>query len=389
MKAGDIETLALILRPFAELPKWAYVDLGNVVEEVCEMMRAVDDNFGPSTVFKNIDPKSSSGFIVVYEELLTVLLRSSSLKTHYGPDGESVIVGAGIKKYPNLEHKLTKNATESKIKFEQQFDRATLLNITDVDIDSLVVEERNIATEEASITKRIPLKYKSLCLSEMAQHNIQHPTFQWDVKGQTRWDGLVIDILVKHWLYAKNKEAFQEYPLQSDFCTKTIVSAIVEQWLRGQKASYGKDKITNQNLSRIKEKGCETASQIIPHMNCISDTEEDEDGNLPCIESNWRHNKDSLLLHLLDTNTICSIRDRKGNNAANRCLESHRIIARNDSDQTACPGQPSNCYSEEFLNGLNATHKLSLSIQKPCVQLDQHIFSITPQHILAEANVHP
>ncbi|CAH7671161.1 expressed protein [Phakopsora pachyrhizi] len=397
MKAGDIETLALILRPFAELPKWAYVDLGNVVKEVCEMMRAVDDNFRPSTVFKNIDPKSSSGFIVVYEELLTVLLQSSSLKTHYGSDGESVIGGAGIKKvtkffnccflglmilisskYPNLEHKLTKNATESKIKFEQQclyclsnffllgpraiftansqdhrkqarwhslarlevtkmiieeelkkVDTATLLNITDVNIDSLVVKERNIATEEASITKRIPLKYKSLCLSEMAQHNIQHPTFQWDVKGQTRWDGLVIDILVKHWLYAKNKEAFQEYPLQSDFCTKTIVSAIVEQWLRGQKASYGKDKITNQNL------------------------------------------------------------DRKGNNAANRCLESHRIIARNDSDQTACPGLPSNCYSEEFLNGLNATHKLSLSNQKPCVQLDQHIFSITPQHILAEANVHP
>ncbi|KAI8460531.1 hypothetical protein BY996DRAFT_6509420 [Phakopsora pachyrhizi] len=60
-----------------------------------------------------------------------------------------------------------------------------------------------------------------------------------------------------------------------------------------------------------------------------------------------------------------------------------------DSDQAACPGLPSNCYSEEFLNGLKATHKLSLSIQKFCVQLDQHIFSITPQHILAEANVHP
>ncbi|KAI8451572.1 hypothetical protein BY996DRAFT_8688389 [Phakopsora pachyrhizi] len=82
----------------SELPKWAYVDLGNVVEEVCEMMRVVDDNFRPSTVFKNIDPKLSSGFIVVYEELLTVFLQSSSLKTHYGPDGESVIGGGGIKK---------------------------------------------------------------------------------------------------------------------------------------------------------------------------------------------------------------------------------------------------------------------------------------------------
>ncbi|CAH7674456.1 hypothetical protein PPACK8108_LOCUS9367 [Phakopsora pachyrhizi] len=73
-------------------------DLGNVVKEVCELMRAVDENFSPSTVFKNIDPKSSSGFIVVYEELLIVLLQSSSLEALYGPDGESVISGAGIKK---------------------------------------------------------------------------------------------------------------------------------------------------------------------------------------------------------------------------------------------------------------------------------------------------
>ncbi|KAI8446408.1 hypothetical protein BY996DRAFT_6422548 [Phakopsora pachyrhizi] len=146
-----------------------------------------------------------------------------------------------------------------------------------------------------------------------------------------------------------------------------------------------------QNCLHVAKKllGCETASQLIPHMNCIPDTEEDEDGNLLCIESNWPHNKYSLLLHLLETNTICSIRDRKGNNAANRCLESHRTIGRNDSDQSACPGLPSNCYSEEFLNDLKATHKLSLSIEKPCVQLDQHIFSITSQHILAEANVHP
>ncbi|CAH7686332.1 expressed protein [Phakopsora pachyrhizi] len=124
-------------------------------------------------------------------------------------------------------------------------------------------------------------------------------------------------------------------------------------------------------------------------MNCIPDTEEDEDRNLLFIESNWPHNKYSLLLHLLETNTICSIKDRKGNNAANRFLESHRTIARNDSDQSACPGLPSNCYSEEFLNDLKATHKLSRSIQKPCVQLDQHIFLIKPQHNLAEANVHP
>ncbi|CAH7677633.1 hypothetical protein PPACK8108_LOCUS12806 [Phakopsora pachyrhizi] len=212
------------------------------------------------------------------------------VSSHIPPSQDSLCIC--IRDFTKMILGLTKNNNNLPLPpSSDEVDTATPLNITDVDIDSLVVEERNIATEEASNTKRILHKYKSLCLSEMAQHNIQHPTFQWDIKGQTSWDGLVIDILVKHWLYAKNKESFQEYPLKSGFCTKTIVSVIVEQWLRGQKASYGKDKNNNQNLSRIKKKakkllGCETASQIIPHMNCISDTEEDEDGNLPCIESN-------------------------------------------------------------------------------------------------------
>ncbi|KAI8453820.1 hypothetical protein BY996DRAFT_8490129 [Phakopsora pachyrhizi] len=94
IKAQDTETLSLILCPFAELPKWAYVDLGIVVDEVCEFMRAIDGNFSPSNVFKNIDPKSSSGFILVYEN------NSDSY--------------AANSKYPNVDHKLTKNATESK-----------------------------------------------------------------------------------------------------------------------------------------------------------------------------------------------------------------------------------------------------------------------------------
>ncbi|KAI8448069.1 hypothetical protein BY996DRAFT_4591948 [Phakopsora pachyrhizi] len=149
------------------------------------------------------------------------------VSSHIPPSQDSLCIC--IRDFTKMILGLTKNNNNLPLPpSSDEVDTATLLNITDVDIDLLVVEERNIATEEASITKRIPLKYKSLCLSEMAQHNIQHPTFQWDVKGQTMWDGLVIDILVKHWLYAKNKEAFQEYPLQSDFCTKTIVSAIVE-----------------------------------------------------------------------------------------------------------------------------------------------------------------
>ncbi|CAH7690253.1 hypothetical protein PPACK8108_LOCUS25544 [Phakopsora pachyrhizi] len=64
--------------------------------------------------------------------------------------------------------------------------------------------------------------------------------------------------------------------------------------------------------------GFETASYHIPHINCTSDTEEDEDGNLFSIQSNWRHQKYSLFLHILDTNTINSVMELKGKNSANR-----------------------------------------------------------------------
>ncbi|CAH7667470.1 hypothetical protein PPACK8108_LOCUS1865 [Phakopsora pachyrhizi] len=148
------------------------------------------------------------------------------VSSHISPSQDSLCIH--IKDFTKMTLGLTKNYNNLPLSpSSDEVDTATLLNINDVDIDSLVVEERNIATEEASNTKKIPLKFKSLCLSEMAQHNIQHPTFQWNVKGQNSWDCLVIDILVKHWLYAKHKEAFQEHILQSDLCTKTIVSAIM------------------------------------------------------------------------------------------------------------------------------------------------------------------
>ncbi|KAI8451560.1 hypothetical protein BY996DRAFT_6578666 [Phakopsora pachyrhizi] len=82
--------------------------------------------------------------------------------------------------------------------------------------------------------------------------------------------------------------------------------------------------------------GFETASYLIPHINCTSDTEEDEDGNLFSIQSNWRHQKYSLFLHILDTITINSAMELKGKNSVNRCLESQRIFGGNSKEQSAC-----------------------------------------------------
>ncbi|CAH7685212.1 hypothetical protein PPACK8108_LOCUS19697 [Phakopsora pachyrhizi] len=93
------------------------------------------------------------------------------VSSHIPPSQESLCIC--IRDFTKMILGLTKNNNNLPIPpSSDEVDTSTLLNITDVDIDSLVVEERNIATEEASNTKRIPLKYKSLCLSLMAQQNI-------------------------------------------------------------------------------------------------------------------------------------------------------------------------------------------------------------------------
>ncbi|CAH7685252.1 hypothetical protein PPACK8108_LOCUS19741 [Phakopsora pachyrhizi] len=141
--------------------------------------------------------------------------------SHISPSNDSFCVY--IRDFTKMIMGLTKN--NKNLPFPPSSDkveRANLLNITDVDINSLIIDESNISVDEASITKEIPTKFEILCLSELAKNNINLATFQWDVKGQTKLDGLVINVVVKHWLHAKNNQTFEEYPLQQEYCTNTI-----------------------------------------------------------------------------------------------------------------------------------------------------------------------
>ncbi|CAH7688949.1 hypothetical protein PPACK8108_LOCUS23993 [Phakopsora pachyrhizi] len=139
LNARSAETVALVLGPFAELPLSAYTDLGYVVEEVCELMWSIKQSFTASNLLQNVDPMLSNAFEIAYEELFTVVLRNPSVNYQPAPEGQNFIEGTGIKKltkffnncmlgllilfsseYPNVDIKLTKNATESKTRFEQQ-----------------------------------------------------------------------------------------------------------------------------------------------------------------------------------------------------------------------------------------------------------------------------
>ncbi|CAH7682349.1 hypothetical protein PPACK8108_LOCUS15219 [Phakopsora pachyrhizi] len=126
----------------------AYTELGYVVEEVCELIQSIEQSFTASSLLQNVYPKSSKAFKIVYEELffrvdkltlLTVVFRNSSVNSQPSPDGQNLIGRTGIKKltkffnnyalglcilfsseYPNVDIKLTKNATECKTRFGQQ-----------------------------------------------------------------------------------------------------------------------------------------------------------------------------------------------------------------------------------------------------------------------------
>lgn len=132
--------------------------------------------------------------------------------------------------------------------------------------------------------------------------------------------------------------------------------------------------------------GREIASKLLPHYSCVSDTEENEDGDLISNPCTWRSLQYSIVHHLLDFNTIKSVRDSKGKNSANRCLESQRKYTQKSSNKFACSKLPEDCYSESFLINLKATQRISLDVQPKLLNLESLISQITPPELIVNEN---
>ncbi|KAI8446821.1 hypothetical protein BY996DRAFT_8447962 [Phakopsora pachyrhizi] len=69
-----------------------------------------------------------------------------------------------------------------------QNERLLIININDIRINSLNVENTQALVEDSSIGKCIPVMFKNLCQAELIKYNIENPNFQWDNKGQSKWD---------------------------------------------------------------------------------------------------------------------------------------------------------------------------------------------------------
>ena len=73
--------------------------------------------------------------------------------------------------------------------------------------------------------------------------------------NSTKWDKILSEVIRKHWLNAKENDAFTNYPLDIEFCKKDILFGLLERWLRGQKDNYMKPRTRNKKpRSRVKHR---------------------------------------------------------------------------------------------------------------------------------------
>ncbi|CAH7683499.1 hypothetical protein PPACK8108_LOCUS17061 [Phakopsora pachyrhizi] len=352
------ELLAVILRPAAENSPSAYCHLEAFIKEISAEIKFNKSDTRVVNLFKNINTKSNRAFGIAFEEISTVVGQySHSFKSEVDEEGNTISIGSGsfaadanlkcqqrslyclsnflpigpraifttnnnnprkqTRWHSTARLDLTSTLISNKLKEahdpfcvcirdfihsvlgitkskktlpqppnSEELQSFQIHNINEIDINSLMVEDSVSTVQQFGNEKRVPLRFANLCLAELEKSKIKSPTFQWDQKGQSKWDDQMISVLIKHWFYAKENKAFQNYPIQSVFCNKLVATAVLERWLRGKK--------------------------LLPNLSCVSDTEEDNVGNLVSINYKWRHPLYSLFLHLLDINTINSIRDLKG-----------------------------------------------------------------------------
>ncbi|CAH7684828.1 hypothetical protein PPACK8108_LOCUS19255 [Phakopsora pachyrhizi] len=270
------ELLAVILRPAAENSPSAYCHLEAFIKEISAEIKFNKSDTRVVNLFKNINTKSNRAFGTAFEEISTVVGQySHSFKSEVDEEGNTISIGSGFYSHKIILNIMTNfqkstrtlnklvsshlppahdpfcvcirdfihsvlGITKSKKTLPQppnseELQSFQIHNINEIDINSLMVEDSVSTVQQFGNEKRVPLRFANLCLAELEKSKIKSPTFQWDQKGQSKWDDQMISVLIKHWFYAKENKAFQNYPIQSVFCNKLVATAVLERWLRGKK----------------------------------------------------------------------------------------------------------------------------------------------------------
>ena len=155
--------------------------------------------------------------------------------------------------------KMILNMQPSKDKLPSPPDSQEVQNLKRIDLEELGthVDFFNAPCDDTNLyfgRKSIPGKYKEQCQKELGHYGMTVPTFQWDTKGITKWDNLILTVIVKHWLHAKEEGAFSKYAIDTQYSRREVILGLSESWLRGQKDNYCNPRSRRKSCkSRVKQ----------------------------------------------------------------------------------------------------------------------------------------
>ncbi|EGF97919.1 uncharacterized protein MELLADRAFT_113989 [Melampsora larici-populina 98AG31] len=160
-----------------------------------------------------------------------------------------------------------------------------------------------------------------------------------------------------------------------------IFSPATQRWVRGRAQDIAK-MARNPNMrqtrrksdrkrtlfeyrkSTIKQHLGEHALLYLPNVDCCSDTEDDEDGNVIVVDSLWREERYREFLHTVDKLSIHYAKETQGARSAAQRLDSRRQPStRVDERAAVAPNLPKQCYREEFYSNLRQTERYLITVE--------------------------
>lgn len=92
---------------------------------------------------------------------------------------------------------------------------------------------------------------KALFNCDLARYRVPRMTLVWGKSDDSVWNCVVLAICLKHWLWAKEHNAFSHYSIDPKFSGNAIVLGVMERWVRGQRPAGNPNSAKKNNKRRM------------------------------------------------------------------------------------------------------------------------------------------
>ncbi|KNZ48737.1 hypothetical protein VP01_544g10 [Puccinia sorghi] len=238
--------------------------------------------------------------------------------------------------------------------------------------------------------KSISAHYGLIFLKDLERLNLQHRTFDWTSPASANHNEIMIQLIGKHWTYAKSDGAFAAYPIDPEDVTPEKLTGVITRWFIGtpeavmksktvddldkqklsQKKGRWRAKLASHHTESIRSLVGESSPCVEPFnlSRCHSDTEDYPGGRQGRLKLRWRSATFTSLCELADNRSIQRIRQESGRHfSAGQLFETKRRPTDKIEENAMVPmNLPLDCYDEGYLNSLSKQARRELTTKAPC-----------------------